>query len=195
MNIYVSDKKVKIRGREQRKANRERLREIGDAVVAYLEAAKHSRPRILDRERHSSKRTTGLPALPQFAYRLEHSLKIKRYGKFSNIGTFQDIGQARRTTKLDFAETGYTAFGLTYEDTCKMSQEDPETTEFYAEEEDDPVETIEKQGKITFTFSIMNPELETLKRLFGGEVATNVWSYPDVVNSVEESVITFRAKG
>ena len=38
MNIYVSDKKVKIRGREQRKADRERLREIGDAVVAYLEA-------------------------------------------------------------------------------------------------------------------------------------------------------------
>ena len=37
-----------------------------------------------------------------------------------------------------------------------MSQEDPEVTEFYAEEEDDPVETVEKQGKITFSFSIMN---------------------------------------
>ena len=41
----------------------------------------------------------------------------------------------------------------------------------------------------------MNPELETLKRLFGGEVATNVWSYPDVVNSVEESVIILPRKG
>lgn len=38
VNIYVSAKKVKIRGREQRKADRERLREIGDAVVGYLEA-------------------------------------------------------------------------------------------------------------------------------------------------------------
>ena len=38
VNIYVSDKKVKIRGKEQRKANREQLRKIGDAVVAYLEA-------------------------------------------------------------------------------------------------------------------------------------------------------------
>lgn len=38
VNIYVSDKKVKIRGREQRKADREQLRKIGDAVVAYLEA-------------------------------------------------------------------------------------------------------------------------------------------------------------
>lgn len=93
------------------------------------------------------------------------------------LGLSKILGKQGEPTKLDFAETGYTAFGLTYEDTCKMSQEDPETTEFYAEEEDDPVETIEKQGKITFTFSIMNPELETLKRLFGGEVATNVWSY------------------
>lgn len=38
VNIYVSDKKVKIRGKEQRKADRERLREIGDAVVGCLEA-------------------------------------------------------------------------------------------------------------------------------------------------------------
>lgn len=38
VNIYVSDRKVRIRGKEQRKAYRERLREIGDAVVSYLEA-------------------------------------------------------------------------------------------------------------------------------------------------------------
>lgn len=37
VNIFVSDKKVKIRGREQRKADRERLRTIGDALVAYLD--------------------------------------------------------------------------------------------------------------------------------------------------------------
>lgn len=38
VNIYVSDLKVKIRGQEQRKADRERLREIGDALVSYLDA-------------------------------------------------------------------------------------------------------------------------------------------------------------
>lgn len=38
VNIYASDKKVKIRGKEQRKADRERLRTIGDALVAYLDA-------------------------------------------------------------------------------------------------------------------------------------------------------------
>ena len=41
VNIYASDLKVKIRGKEQRKADRERLREIGDALVSYLE---YSRP-------------------------------------------------------------------------------------------------------------------------------------------------------
>lgn len=37
VNIYASDLKVKVRGKEQRKADRERLREIGDALVSYLD--------------------------------------------------------------------------------------------------------------------------------------------------------------
>ena len=37
VNIYASDLKVKIRGKEQRKADRERLRVIGDALVSYLD--------------------------------------------------------------------------------------------------------------------------------------------------------------
>ena len=111
------------------------------------------------------------------------------------LGLSKILGKQGEPTKLDFVETDYKVFGLTYEDSCKMSQEDPETTEFYAEEEADPVETIEKQGKNSFTFSIMNPDLDTLKRLYGGEVVSDVWSYPDVVNSVEESVIIIPRKG
>lgn len=38
VNIYASDKTVKIRGKEQRKADRERLRTIGDALADYLDA-------------------------------------------------------------------------------------------------------------------------------------------------------------
>lgn len=38
VNIYASDKVVKIRGKEQRKADRERLRTIGDALADYLDA-------------------------------------------------------------------------------------------------------------------------------------------------------------
>lgn len=37
VNIFAPDKKVRIHGREQRKADRERLRAIGDALVAFLD--------------------------------------------------------------------------------------------------------------------------------------------------------------
>ena len=33
----------------------------------------------------------------------------------------------------------------------------------------------------------MNPDLNTLKRLFGGEIATNIWAYPDVAANAEDS--------
>ena len=38
VNIYAKDLKLRIKGKEQRKADRERLRTIGDALVAYVDA-------------------------------------------------------------------------------------------------------------------------------------------------------------
>ena len=38
VNIYAKYLKLRIKGKEQRKADRERLRTIGDALVAYLDA-------------------------------------------------------------------------------------------------------------------------------------------------------------
>ena len=38
VNIYVPDKRVKIRGKEQRTTNWARLKEIGDALVHFIEA-------------------------------------------------------------------------------------------------------------------------------------------------------------
>jgi len=38
VNIYAKDLNLRIKGKEQRKADRERLRTIGDALVAYLDA-------------------------------------------------------------------------------------------------------------------------------------------------------------
>lgn len=111
------------------------------------------------------------------------------------LGLSKILGKQGEPTTAKFTETGYTPYGLTYQDTAKMSQEDGEETEFYAEEEDDPIETIEKAGKTTFTFSVMNPDLTTLKRLFGGEIATNIWAYPDVAATVEESLIILPRKG
>lgn len=38
VNIYAKDLKLRIKGKEQRKADRERLRTIGNELVAYLDA-------------------------------------------------------------------------------------------------------------------------------------------------------------
>lgn len=115
--------------------------------------------------------------------------------KTVTLGLAAILGKQGEPAAADFAETGYTKFGLTYEDTAKMSQEDGETTEFYAEEEDDPIEEITKAGKITFSWSIMNPEPTVLQRVMGGTAASNVWSAPGTAESVEESLIIKPRKG
>lgn len=111
------------------------------------------------------------------------------------LGLSKILGKTGEPQTCDFTETGYTPYGLTYEDTCNMSQEDPETNEFYAEEEDEPVEISEKAGKTVFNFSIMNPDLTTLTRLFGGTVASDIYAFPDAVANIEESVIIVPKKG
>ena len=111
------------------------------------------------------------------------------------LGLSKILGKVGEPTSGDFNETGYTPYGLTYQDTAKMQQEDGNETEFFCEELDDAVDSIESAGKTTFTFSIMNPDLPTLKRLFGGEIASDIWGYPDVVANVEESLIILPRKG
>lgn len=82
------------------------------------------------------------------------------------------------------------ALGYTYQDTCKMTQDDPETTEHYAEEVDDPVISISRGGKTNFAFSIMNPSVTVLADLLGGtaDEANGTWTAPDRLPEVEKSV-------
>ena len=47
------------------------------------------------------------------------------------LGLAAILGKSGEPAKADFTQTGYTKFGLTYEDTAKMAQEDGESTEFY----------------------------------------------------------------
>lgn len=107
------------------------------------------------------------------------------------LGSSTELASAANAFKTD----GYTRFGLTYQDTANMNQEDGKPTEFFAEEEDDAIDEIEQAGKTTFNFSIMDPDLDTIKRLFGGEVATDVWAYPDAKATIEESLQIIPKKG
>lgn len=90
--------------------------------------------------------------------------------------------------------TTLATLGYTYQDTCKMTQEDPETTDHYAEEVDDPVVSISRGGKTNFAFSIMNPSVTVMADLLGGKAtegsgaASDKWEAPDKIPTVEKSV-------
>lgn len=98
------------------------------------------------------------------------------------VGAASDGGMA--------ADGDLKALGYTYQDTCKMTQEEPETTEHYAEEVDDPVVSISRGGKTLFSYSIMNPSVTVMKNLLGGEADedADTWSAPDKIPTVEKSV-------
>lgn len=86
--------------------------------------------------------------------------------------------------------TNLASLGYTYQDTCKMTQEDPETTDHYAEEVDDPVVSISRAGKTLFNFSIMNPTVTVLADMLGGtaDETAETWSAPAKFPTVEKSV-------
>lgn len=87
--------------------------------------------------------------------------------------------------------TTMSALGLTYQDTSRFYTEDGQSTELYAEEEDDPIEAFETQGLTKVDLSIMNYSPHNLARIFGGTVtgagATAKWNSPDVTPNVELS--------
>lgn len=88
----------------------------------------------------------------------------------------------------------YATLGKTYENTCKLVEDDPEVTEFYCEEEDDPQEEISKKGKTTLTFSIMNANATAMGKIFGGTVTPAssgnpaTWEAPDNLTVQEKAV-------
>lgn len=86
--------------------------------------------------------------------------------------------------------TALEQLGYTYQDTCKMTQEDAEETEHYAEEFDDPVVSTARGGKTTFAYSIMNPSVTVMAKLLGGtaDEETNTWEAPSKLPTVEQSV-------
>ena len=85
--------------------------------------------------------------------------------------------------------------GYTYKDTCTLTSEDPEKTEHYVEEVDDPVVVLSKAGKTTIDFSLANPSPETLVALAGGTASASVsggekdiWEAPDSLPTIEKSI-------
>lgn len=88
--------------------------------------------------------------------------------------------------------TSLAALGLTAENTCTLVSEDPQVTEFFSEENDDPEAEITRPGKITFNFSIMDANADNLVAIFGGEKKTagsvDSWEAPASAPIIEQSI-------
>lgn len=95
--------------------------------------------------------------------------------------------EVKKTSALD-AE--YKTLGMTYQDSCTLTQNDPEVTDHYAEESEVPVVSVSKSGKVMLSFSIMDADADTLTELMGGtkDAETGAWNAPDTAPIVELSI-------
>lgn len=69
--------------------------------------------------------------------------------------------------------------GYTYQDTAQMVTNDATVTDFFAEEVDDPVVSIERAGTVQFNWSLMDPTPDTLVKYCGGAASKSDQSLPD----------------
>ena len=67
--------------------------------------------------------------------------------------------------KTEETEDQYKTLGMTYQDSCMLTQNEPEVIDHYAEESDVPVVSVSKGGKVLLTFSIMDADVDALVEL------------------------------
>jgi len=83
--------------------------------------------------------------------------------------------------------TTLTALGNTVLGTARLETEDPTVTDFFSEENDNPIETVSTPGKTTLTWAINDFTAATLARVLGGTAGTKTWEMPASLPSLELS--------
>lgn len=90
------------------------------------------------------------------------------------------------------ADGDLAAVGVTFQDSCTLSQETPEITEIFSEENDDPEEVIIGTTKKTLEFEIINTSAAACLAAFGGTVTgvgdAEAWEGPRTSVIIERSV-------
>ncbi|PLK44406.1 hypothetical protein [Emticicia sp. TH156] len=89
--------------------------------------------------------------------------------------------------------TSLETIGHTAEGSCTIETADPEITEFFVEELDEPIHTAAKMAVTTITFQLASPDLEQCKAVFGGDLNPETgtptsWDYPSGLVTIEKSV-------
>lgn len=91
--------------------------------------------------------------------------------------------------------SAYAALGLTTRDSLQVTTEDPTIDDILAEEVDDPVDITETAGKTTINFTVINPNLQTFQKVFGGTVSAGKWTPPATPIALEQSIKITPRKG
>jgi len=86
----------------------------------------------------------------------------------------------------------FAPLGVTYKDSAELTSDEPEITEHYSEENDEPEETISKRGLTKIKWSIIDSDADTLVKILGGTATgtapNKVWSAPSSVVDIEKSI-------
>lgn len=82
--------------------------------------------------------------------------------------------------------------GNTFQGTATLTQEDPAENEFFAEEQDDPIEVLFTKGKTTLEFAIVDFTPATMVKVLGGTVSgvapAEKWEAPTDIPAIEQSI-------
>lgn len=94
--------------------------------------------------------------------------------------------------------TSLAQYGDTVADSCTVTVDDPETTEFLIEESDLPIDSSVKSGKTVIQWQVANPDADTLVKFAGGTKIAGppeLWEAPSTMPAIELSLEITPTKG
>lgn len=85
-------------------------------------------------------------------------------------------------------QTTLTELCRTYRDTCEFTEDDPEQTDEYSDQSDDPVLTLLTKGKKSIKVSTFDYDPAVLMKVKGGTVVQGQWAEPAAVPEIYQAV-------
>lgn len=76
----------------------------------------------------------------------------------------------------------------TYRDSAEFVEDDPNITEEYCDQEDDPIATFAVKGSKTIKFSTFDYSPETLVKLKGGTILNGQWAEPTITPEIYQAI-------
>lgn len=81
-------------------------------------------------------------------------------------------------------QTSLTELCRTYRDSCEFTEDEPETTDEYSDQSDDPILTFATKGKKTIKVSTFDYDPAVLVKVKGGTIVNGQWAEPAVMPEI-----------